>query len=216
MPASASERMRLRASGSVGSVITRLPLDLRWEVEPRSWTNDGQTVAVDAAGGTDNFVDPAGSAAVVNGARALTLAPPAPWRFSAKVTVDFAARFDAGVLLLWIDERHFAKLCFERSPQGDPMVVAVVTRGESDDSNGWVVADSTAWLRITAVTSDVYAFHAGTDGETWQLARYFRLRGRIPARFGISAQSPTGSGCTASFSHFALSRTGLDDLRDGS
>jgi uncharacterized protein len=203
-------------SGSVGGVITRFPLDLRWEVEPRSWTNDGQTVVVDAAGGTDNFVDPAGSAAVVNSARALTQAPPAPWRFSAKVTVDFAARYDAGVLLLWIDERNFAKLCFERSPQGDPMVVSVVTRGESDDSNGWVVAGSTVWLRITAVTPDVYAFHAGTDGETWQLARYFRLRGPAPARFGIAAQSPEGSGCTASFSHFALSRTGPDDLRNGS
>ena len=40
------------------------------------------------------------------------------FRLSARVTVDFRATFDAGVLLLWLDEAHWAKLCFEYTPDG--------------------------------------------------------------------------------------------------
>jgi hypothetical protein len=43
-----------------------------------------------------------------------------------------ASTFDAGVLLLWVDERHWGKLCFEFSPAGDPMIVSVVCRGVAD------------------------------------------------------------------------------------
>ncbi|WP_208867453.1 DUF1349 domain-containing protein [Streptomyces himastatinicus] len=37
--------------------------------------------------------------------------PPAgDFQLSARVSVGFSSTFDAGVLLLWIDERHWAKL----------------------------------------------------------------------------------------------------------
>ena len=34
--------------------------------------------------------------------------------------------FDAAVLTLWADSDHWAKVCFERSPRGEDMVVTVV------------------------------------------------------------------------------------------
>jgi regulation of enolase protein 1 (concanavalin A-like superfamily) len=42
------------------------------------------------------------------------------FQLSARVTAGFASTFDAGVLLLWLDERRWAKLCFEFSPAGEP------------------------------------------------------------------------------------------------
>jgi regulation of enolase protein 1 (concanavalin A-like superfamily) len=132
------------------------------------------------------------------------------------VSVDFRADYDAGVLLLWSDDRHFAKLCFERSPRGEAMVVSVVTRQVSDDANAWVVDGDSVWLRICDVADEVYAFHASADRDRWEFVRYFALPGRAPMRYGIAAQSPVGSGCTATFTGLALAETAPADLRDGS
>jgi uncharacterized protein len=191
-----------------------LPHGLRWVVEPASWRFDGSAASVEAAGSTDCFVDPAGAATVLNGARALTLASSRPWQFSARVTVDFQATYDAGLLLLWSDDEHFAKLCFERSPQGEPMVVSVVTRGVSDDANAWVVRGHTVWLRISRIADETYAFHSSADGRRWDLVRYFAIAGSDSMRYGISVQSPTGDGCAVTFDELALSETPLANLRD--
>ena len=59
--------------------------------------------------------------------------------FQARVEVQVGESFDAGVLVVWLDETTWAKLCFEYSPQREPMVVSVVTRGTSDDCNSVVV-----------------------------------------------------------------------------
>jgi uncharacterized protein len=192
-----------------------LPLGLRWVVEPASWRFDGSTTSVAAAASTDCFVDPGGADGVHSGARALAIAPSGPWQLSARVTVDFRATYDAGVLLLWSDDEHFAKLCFERSPQGEPMVVSVVTRDVSDDANAWVVGGDTVWLRISRIADQTYAFHSSADGRRWDLVRYFALAGIEPMRYGISVQSPTGDGCAVTFEELALSETPLANLRDG-
>jgi uncharacterized protein len=209
LPAATSWRHRL-------STPPPLPHGLRWDLEPESWHVDGTGASVVAAGSTDSFVDPAGAAATLTAARALAVAPDGTWQLSAKVTVGFQATYDAGVLLLWSDERHFAKLCFERSPAGEPMVVSVITRGVSDDANAWIVEDTAVWLRISRITDEAYAFHSSRDGRKWDLVRYFALAGGDPMRYGISAQSPTGDGCSVTFDELALSETPLADLRDGS
>ena len=41
------------------------------------------------------------------------------------------------------------KLCFEHSPDRQPMIVSVVTRGVSDDANAFAVDGQTAWLRVS-------------------------------------------------------------------
>ncbi|HSK95538.1 MAG TPA: DUF1349 domain-containing protein [Euzebyales bacterium] len=194
----------------------QLPLGLEWEIEPASWRVDGDALEVVAAGTTDNFVDPAGSVVALNSARALAVEPGSGWQFSARVAVDFRAECDAGVLLLWSDERHFAKLCFERSPHGEPMVVSVVTRELSDDANAWIVDADAVWLRISNVGHGVYAFHARGDDSPWDVVRYFALSGGGPMKYGIAAQAPVGTGCTATFTHLEFSDRRLQNLRDGS
>ena len=94
------------------------------------------------------------------------------------------------------------------------MVVSVVTRGVSDDCNSHTIEGGEAWLRVARVDG-AFAFHASADGRHWQLVRHFALTAG-DVQVGFEAQSPTGSGCTATFSGFAYARRRLADLRDGS
>jgi uncharacterized protein len=187
------------------------------------WRHDepGGAVVATAPAHTDFYVNPAGAdstdaESLHNGATLLGVPPAGDFQFSARVTVDFRSQYDAGVLMLWIDERNWAKFCFEFSPAAEPMVVSVVTRGVSDDANAFTVADRSIWLRVSRL-GQVYAYHAATDGTTWQLIRVFTLGERVSEhRVGFEAQSPTGDGCTVTFTDIRFASTTLADLRDGS
>jgi uncharacterized protein len=191
--------------------------------EPGNWSVEEHLAAVVAAAPahTDLYVNPAGASpghaeSTLNAPTLVGTPPTGDFQLSARVTVDFAAQYDAGVLLIWVDERNWAKFCFEFSPAGEPMVVSVVTRGVSDDANAFVVADRTVLMRVSRI-DQVYAFHASTDGETWQLVRVFTLGDRLDGHtIGFEAQSPTGDGCRVTFDQIHFTSARLADLRDGS
>jgi regulation of enolase protein 1 (concanavalin A-like superfamily) len=187
-----------------------------WEVG----APDGR-VSIIAFPHSDLFVAPGAAASAINSVtnlNAATLlgeAPAGDFQFTAQVGVDFVSAFDAGVLLLWLNERYWAKLCFEYSPGGEPMIVSVVTREVSDDANSFIVDGRLVWLRVSRI-DDVYAYHASIDGVTWQLVRAFvlALDGVSPS-IGLEAQSPTGEGCEVTFSNMSFTSTRLADMRDG-
>jgi regulation of enolase protein 1 (concanavalin A-like superfamily) len=137
------------------------------------------------------------------------------FQLAARVHVDFAQTFDAGVLLVWLDERTWAKLCLEYSPAHEPMVVSVVTRGVSDDCNSFVVPSGDAWLRVSRVGPAAFAFHASRDGERWELIRHFSLGDGSDPEVGFAAQSPRGEGCTATFTELRYAPERLEDIRSG-
>jgi len=181
-------------------------------------TATGWTIAANPM--TDLFVPPDGSAPVDRVPR-LTwhsgpLSPDAPVALSVRVRPALGATFDAGTLLIATDAGTWGKLAFERSPQGSGTLVSVVTRGTSDDSNGRAIAGNAVFLRIYC-DGRIVAFHASDDGEVWEFIRLFALPGMAEGvALSLSAQSPTGPGCTADFDRITLSRTPLRDLRDGS
>ncbi len=190
---------------------------------PAVWQRDRPSSAVIAAAPahTDLYLNPRGADAadaesMLNAATLLGTPPSGDFQFSARVSVDFRAQYDAGVLLLWVDEQHWAKLCFEFSPASRPMVVSVVTREVSDDANAFVVLDRSVWLRVSRVDR-VYSFHASTDATTWRLVRVFSLGDAVADhQIGFEAQSPTGDGCTVTFDQIGFIQQRLQDLRDGS
>ena len=133
---------------------------------------------------------------------------------SARVTVDFAGTYDAGVLVLYESDGVWAKLCFEYSPQREPMVVSVVTRGVSDDCNSFVVDGASVWLRIARVGSGV---RLPCVDRRRKLELHPPLRapsGREPS-VGFAAQSPTGEACAVAFEDISYEAARLDDLRSG-
>jgi regulation of enolase protein 1 (concanavalin A-like superfamily) len=206
-------------------IIPELPFSLDHDGSPVCGHEvaDG-ALTLTAAPETDMFIDPAGSEAAPDAGRLVGEPPEGDFTFMARATVTFASTFDAAVLLVYADDRHWAKLCFEFSPQRIPMAVTVVTKGTSDDCNSFEVSGQELWLRITR-TGPAWAFHASADGRWWRLLRYFTLAdsGRDPASdqppaklIGFLAQSPMGQGCTARFDHIAFRAGAPADLRDGS
>lgn len=185
------------------------------------WERVDDTVTVTAAPHSDIYINPGGAdsadaESLLNAATLLGSPPAGDFQLSARVTVDFRSQYDAGVLLIWHDELHWAKFCFEYSPASEPMVVSVVTREFSDDANSFVVDGHSVWLRISRVDR-VYAFHASTDGATWRLVRVFALGDDVHEhRIGFETQSPTGDGCDVRFDDIRFAQHRLADMRDGS
>jgi regulation of enolase protein 1 (concanavalin A-like superfamily) len=195
--------------------IAGLPLPLRWLGRPQAWESGEGCLSISAGPGCDLFVDPGGSiSAGLESPPMLVCEPSGDFALSARVGVDFASTYDAGVLVLFRDELCWAKLCFERSPHGQPTVVSVVNRRASDDCNHFAVAGSQIWFRI-ARGGDCFAFHASTDGALWQLIRYFAFDDPAGISVGFEAQSPTGEGCRVSFDEIRYEAGRLTDLRCG-
>ena len=200
-----------------GLVIPGLPFPLEASGSPACQaTVSGEGLVLTAGANSDLFIDPAGEEGARPDAGRLTGLPgDQDFTLSARVTVRFASVFDAGVLLLHLSERRWAKLCYEFSPQHKPTAVTVVTRGISDDSNSFETAGGPLWLRITR-SGRAWAFHASENGNFWRLLRYFTLGEASGARVGFLAQSPNGPGCTAVFENIAYATGAPADLRDGS
>ena len=189
-----------------------LPFPLEWLVEPAVATTsvDG-AISITAWRNTDLFASPAGEEPKLGAARLLGTPPDGDFLLTAHVSAPFGARFDAGGLVLWVDEERWGKLAVEWSPQQEAMVVSVVTRGLSDDANGAVLDRGEAWLRVARI-GELYAFHASRNGSHFHFVRQFALDGA--ARVGLLAQSPVGDGCTATFRDLRFEGRTLQDLRD--
>jgi uncharacterized protein len=190
---------------------------------PNHWqlSDPDESISARALPQSDLYCNPkngfaADAASVLNALTLSGLPEGKDLQISARVAVDFNSAYDAGALLIWFNDRTWAKLCFEYSPDGEAMVVSVVTRGASDDVNSYTVPIHQTWLRISRI-EHVYAFHASDDGKRWKLIRAFTMGEDVSAhRVGFVAQSPVGEGCQVNFDEISFSYTTLAELRDGS
>jgi regulation of enolase protein 1 (concanavalin A-like superfamily) len=199
--------------------IPELPFPLRSYGPEGNWSYEDGTLTGWAGPRQDRFVPPTGDSteSVSDAPRLLGAAPEGDFQLVARVTVGFAAAFDAGVLYVHVGDREWAKLCFERSPD-EPTICTVVTRGHSDDANAFEVPGRSVWLRVSR-TGAAFAFHASTDGRTWTFVRIFTLgdeKSAGAALVGFLAQSPVGEGCVVTYDHVEYRDTWPTGLRDGS
>lgn len=206
--------------------ITRNVPGLPFTLSPSSgeaWTTDEATatLTVAAAAHSDIFIDPGADSqlnaeSMLNAATLLGV-PRRVTSSSAHASPSTSSPpSTAGVLLLWIDDRNWGKLCFEFSPDREPMIVSVVARGVADDANAFVVDGRTVWLRVSRI-DHAFAYHASLDGKTWRMIRFFTLDDTsTPASIGFEAQSPTGDGCAVTFDDIHFTGERLHELRDGS
>lgn len=149
-------------------------------------------------------------------AAALTFPAPDTMSLSARVSVESPrTTFDAAALVLWADQDHWAKLCFEYSPQGESTVVSVVTNNYSDDCNSTPVPGQFVHLRICRMGS-AWAFHSSLNGSDWAFVRLFRLHTDLPVQVGFMSQAPLGDTCMSSFDNITFALTAPVGLRDGS
>jgi uncharacterized protein len=198
---------------TASTAIESLPFTLSWQVEPVEFRAGPDSLWAGAGGKTDLFVDPGTRSEHLNAPR---LVGPVEGDFTlaARVSVEFRSTFDAGALLLWANDRSWAKLCFELSPQGEPTVVSVVTRAASDDCNSFATDRDEMWLRLARL-GHAFAFHASTDGTHWVLIRHFALEAITGLLVGFLVQSPRGPGCAARFEEISFASARLADIRSG-
>jgi regulation of enolase protein 1 (concanavalin A-like superfamily) len=196
-------------------ILDALPFPLGWRLPPAGEPEAGPDWLAFAAGPqTDLFADPGGAPARVESPLLLGL-PEGDYQLAARASARFEATYDAAALIVWSSETSWAKLALERSPQGEPTIVTVVTRGLSDDVNSFAVPGGVAWLRVSRLGA-AYAFHASLDGAWWSLVRYCTLDGAGAASVGFSVQSPTGEGTHGRFDAIAWRPERLAELRNGS
>jgi uncharacterized protein len=186
--------------------------ELQWLLEPRDFQTTSDSMTLTASEKTDWCVDPKGQAHFAN-APALLFEADKDFMLSAKVTVEFESTYDAGVLAVYQHLTSWAKLCFERSPQGSPMIVSVVTKDTSDDCNSVPMTENNIYLRL-AKLNGAFAFHSSSNGDYWHMVRYFALEPGA-AKAGFLAQSPTGEGCKVTFSDIRFAYQTLKDIRSG-
>lgn len=195
--------------------LPTVPGTFQWQLPPLDWSLEPQQgLSILAGAETDWFVDPVGSYAKNNVPWAWVHVTDDHFLLSAKVAVEFAAAFDAGAIQIRVAEDRWAKFAFEYSPQRQPTIVSVVTRGVSDDCNSVAIDGSEIYLRV-ARTPQTLAFHYSHDGQVWHLVRYFTLGPADALQVGFSAQSPTGTQCRASFSEIRYQQARLKDNRSG-
>ncbi len=196
-------------------LIPGIPVPASWRNQPEEWeVLPDQRLVIEAGARTDMFLSPSGDLRTDNSPAGLFRVSEKDFILSAKVTVNFKSAYDAGVLLLHISDTLWGKLCFEYSPQRQPMIVSVVTRGLSDDCNSQIIAGNTVYLRIARI-KEAIAFHFSLDGYRWQFVRFFTLGRWEHIWIGFSAQSPTGNGCRVEFSDIHYLEKTLGDLRNG-
>lgn len=195
--------------------LSTLPNVLTWKNKPELPEAYGvNTLSIAAGPQTDWFYDPAGRKHCNNAPVALFSPPNENCLLSAKVTVGFNSTFDAGVLFIYADDEHWAKLCLEYAPTDKPMVVSVVTRGKSDDCNSVYIDDNSIYLRLYR-QGDRLAFHYSEDGEYWHMVRHFTIGDLQNVHIGFSVQAPTGEGCQVEFSEISYRAGELTDIRNG-
>src|SRR5215472_9441225 len=166
--------MFLAASFGQQPTIDVVPGDLKWQNAPVSWQIEpGNKLTIRSGKETDWFVDPF-DGTIHNTAPMLLFAPAKDYVFNAKVKVGFHMKWDAGALMIWADDHHWAKLSFELSPDHQPTMVTVVTRGLSDDCNSIPVAGNQVFLQV-AKSGGTYVFYSSDDGRTWKILRTFSL-----------------------------------------
>ena len=130
--------------------LTTVPAELSWRHSPVMWNVDADDqLTIQAGAATEWFSDPAGVQRKDDAPSALFASTDQELTLSARVRVAFASTFDAGALLAHVRDGLWAKLCFEYSPHGQPMIVSVVTRDVSDDGNSSPLAEDSVFLRIT-------------------------------------------------------------------
>ncbi len=179
-------------------MIPSLPAPQEWKNQPVSWKYEEGVLTMEAGPITDWFISPAGDKQFFN---APILLFPAAHEFILTATISAAmpVKWDAGALMVYVNDTTWAKFAFEKTVYLEPTVVSVVTKGISDDCNSEVVRADSVRYRVVK-QGDAIGFFRSTDGAGWKMVRKFTFGAVEGLKAGFAVQSPAGQGTTASFS----------------
>lgn len=196
-----------------GLAIPGIPDRLHWKIAPASWKLTNGELTITAGRTTDWYTSPVDRKVTANAPVAL-FQPAADFVLTAKVRVDFETKWDAGFLMVYVNDGTWAKFALEMAVYKEPTLVTVVTRGVSDDANSISISGNSVWLRI-ARTGQAIGFYASSDGRSFRMIRAFTLGDAAGLRAGFGAQSPVGEKSSAMFSEITYSPRKIKDIFTG-
>lgn len=132
--------------------------------------------------------------------------------FKVKVSAQLVNVYDVAALILYGDDKHWAKLCFENSALQEATVVTVVTRERSDDANSETLVSPFVYLAI-ARKGNEYSMHFSRDGQKWRLARHFQLPSEPEMRLGLTAHTDSNHQFVADFSEIVYRPAAPPNMR---
>jgi uncharacterized protein len=178
--------------------VEGIPSVLEWVIEPDSFNIDNGIISISAGPGTNMFYAPHGNFNVSNMPK-LLFKPDGNFTFSAKAYTEHKTKWEAAMLVVYINESYWAKFCFENESLSKNRMVTVVTNEISDDAySDYVIGDS-VYMMIKKEGKQI-TFSYSADNENWVDIRYFRLNSEDTIRIGFASQSPIGAGLTSTFS----------------
>jgi hypothetical protein len=181
--------------------VSGIPGPLAWQHPPASWNIDAdQKLTIISGGKTNWYVSAADAADRSDSSNRLLFKPASDFVLSAKVTVGSRSMWDAGGLVVYVNDSLWGKFGIEMTTENVPTIVSVVTRSVSDDNNSIAIPGGSAYLKVAKAGSGIF-FYESEDGKNWKVIRAFTLGENLGVRAGFSAQSPVGDGCRVEFSH---------------
>jgi len=192
--------------------MAAIPYAMHFENIPKEFQILGEDfLHIVASGNTNLFISPDG-VYENNSAPRLLFKPDCDFIFTSQIKPDFKSQWDAGVLLIYNDSKHFAKFCFESDFTGQPRIVSVVCNETSDDCNSMPVSTGEVYFRITGSSKgNTFGFYYSDNGKQWFPIRMFTLDKTDNIQVGFSAQSPTGKGCSVDFLSINLQQRKIND-----
>jgi regulation of enolase protein 1 (concanavalin A-like superfamily) len=160
---------------------------------------------------TNLFRSPGGNFDVMNAPMVL-FAPAENFTLKAKISAQLADAYDVGAMVLYEDDMHWAKLCFENSGLHEATIVSVVTRERSDDVNSETIASPFAYMAI-ARKGNEFSMHFSRDGQQWGLVRHFQVPFGAKLRVGFTAHTFSNKQFSAGFSEIVYRATAPENMR---
>ncbi|MFV0358756.1 DUF1349 domain-containing protein [Tropicimonas sp.] len=185
--------------------------DGRWLNEPPVHRLTPERLEIGCAKGSDLWQHTHYGFSHVSG-HALLVDAPAAFVAEIDVAARFTGKYEQAGLLLWQDDRTWAKFGIEYA-DGRPNFAAVVTRGRSDWSMAPAAPDIAGFkLRMTRTDAAIILHYRSR--RSWQI---LRVAGFPPgaAEIGPMACSPQTEGFTAAFAAFTLGPVPEDPLYIG-
>ena len=187
---------------------------LKWINKPGNFTLTKGKLEIEVLKGTDFFNDPE-SGETTSTAPFLFKEMEGDFVAVLKLRPDFSSQWNAGAILMMIDESNWIKFAFENSDATGKSIVSVVTRDVSDDANGVVLNDhDELWLKMIR-KGNIYAMHWSLDGIEYKMCRLAAMKESSSVKIGLEAQCPVGKKAVHDFLYFGLESKTVKDLRKG-
>lgn len=178
----------------------------QWLNMPHQATITDKKIVMHAEAGTDFWQNTYYNFARNRG-HALLIDADEEFSFSVKAYRDGTSLYDQCGILVYLDEKNWAKVCMECGENGEAQKLgSVVTRRGFSDWASTDISDDidTMHYRLSRLGEN-FLFEASSDGTNYKQMRIFHLRCKnaVP-RVGVFACCPTGDGFKAEFTQMDL------------